>query len=293
MYFKPSSESHEILVPQQSQVQDVKPVQNDCQLLPPHGSVYVIDPSVMHRTDVLYSGLQIVNQHDHAMVVALSDRLTAKQYAAVSIAPGKSVQTSVPVGSYGMDVYLGSVWCNLQTGFTDGAKIVVDGGVLLQVGLTTALEFHGVGINPVHLALAYSAYRPTGRGDSKRPAEIIGVGELELLQADNGHYFSSGTINDMPVVFLIDTGATTVSLSSELAIRAGIRKCRSHQVMTANGSVDACMATVPEITFGAFQLINVEVTVMPNMSDEALLGMNVLRNFRIEQIDDVMRISRR
>jgi len=113
------------------------------------------------------------------------------------------------------------------------------------------------------------------------------------LQASNGHYFSSGTINDAPVVFLIDTGATNVSVSRDLAIRAGIRKCQSHQVMTANGSVNACMATVPEITFGAFQLTNIEVMVMPNMSDEALLGMNALRNFRIEQVDRVMRISLR
>ena len=280
-------------VSQHDQMQGVKPVKHNCQSMPPHGTVYAIDPSVMQRTDVLYSGLQIINQHDHAMVAVLSDKFTARQYLAVSILPGKSIQISVPVGAYGMEVYVGSKWCNLHTGFTDGAKIVVDGGVSLQVGLTTALEFHGLGINPVQLALAYSAYRPTNRGDSRKPTEIIGAGELELVQANNGHYFSSGTINDTPVVFLIDTGATNVSISSVLATRVVIRNCQPHQVMTANGSVNACMAIVPEITFGAFQLTNVEVTVMPNMSDEALLGMNVLRNFRIEQIDDVMRISLR
>lgn len=48
---------------------------------------------------------------------------------------------------------------------------------------------------------------------------------------------------------------------------------------------------MPKITFGKFTLDNVEVTIMPNMSSDALLGMNVLKNFRIEQVGNVMRIS--
>ncbi len=44
-----------------------------CELLPPNGSSYVMDPSVMKRTDVLYSGLEIQNQHNHPMVAILSD----------------------------------------------------------------------------------------------------------------------------------------------------------------------------------------------------------------------------
>ena len=55
----------------------------------------------------------------------------------------------------------------------------------------------------------------------------------------------------------------------------------------------ACAATVAEITFGSFKLTNVDVNVMPTMPGTALLGMNVLRNFHIEQIDKIMRISSR
>ena len=63
-------------VSQHDQMQAVKPVKHNCQSMPPHGTVYAIDPSVMQRTDVLYSGLQIINQHDHAMVAVLSPMAT-------------------------------------------------------------------------------------------------------------------------------------------------------------------------------------------------------------------------
>ncbi len=94
-------------------------------------------------------------------------------------------------------------------------------------------------------------------------------------------------------MFLIDTGATTISVSTEIASQAGIKKCTPQQTTTANGNVSACKAIVSEVIFGKFRLTNIEVMVMPNMPGNALLGMNVLRNFHIEQIDQVMRISSR
>ncbi len=92
---------------------------------------------------------------------------------------------------------------------------------------------------------------------------------------------------------MIDTGATIVSISSETASQAGIQKCSPRLVSTANGKVNACAATALEITFGTFKLINVDVNIMPDMPGSALLGMNILRNFHIEQVDSVMQISSR
>lgn len=262
-----------------------------CQLLPPHGSVNVIDRSVMNRTGVLYSGVQIDNQHDHSLIALLSDISGSAHYFAISVASGETAYFNVPVGHYGMQVFVGSVWCDLETGFSDGAKIIVDGGISVQASMTTTLEFYGSGIDPVQLALAYSVHRPAYQKDKQRALEIVGAGEIELLQANNGHYFSMGTINDTPVLFLIDTGATYVSVSSKIAERAGIHECLPHHVLTANGGVDACMAIVSVITFGAFQLNDIEVVVLPDLFEEALLGMNILHHFRIEQVNQVMRIS--
>lgn len=262
-----------------------------CGVLPQHGSAYLIDPSVMKRTDVLYAGLEIHNDYDHPMVAVLSDPAGVQQLLALSIHAGNTLQLSVPVGKYAMQVLVGSDWCNLDKGFTDGAIVSVAGGISIDAGSTTSMQFSGSGLRPVQLALAYSQSQPASVHEVQQPAEIIGSGKMELKQTRDGHYFSSGTVNGAPVVFMVDTGATVVSISAEIAARAGIRECAPRQVLTANGQVNACVATVPEVTFGSFRLTQVDVMVMPNMPGDALLGMNVLRNFRIEQAGKVMRIS--
>ncbi len=58
-----------------------------------------------------------------------------------------------------------------------------------------------------------------------------------------------------------------------------------------NGDVEGCVATVREIAFGEFRVRNVDVPIMPKLAGPALLGMNVLRHYRIEQEEDFMRIS--
>lgn len=261
-----------------------------CGALPQHGAAYLIDPSVMKRTDVLYAGLEIQNDYDHPLVAVLSDPAGVQQQLALSIHAGNNLQLSVPVGKYGMQVLVGSDWCNLATGFTDGAAVSVAGGISVDAGSTTSMQFSGSGLRPIQLVLAYSQSQPASVQEVHQPAEVIGSGKMELKQTRDGHYFSSGTINGTPVVFMIDTGATIVSISSGIAARAGIRKCTPRQVTTANGQVDACAAKVPELTFGSFRFTQVDVMVMPNMPGDALLGMNVLRNFRIEQAGKVMRI---
>ena len=265
-----------------------------CGVLPQHGSAYLIDPSVMKRTDVLYAGLEIHNHYDHPMVAVLSDPAGMQQLLALSIHASNTLQLSVPVGKYGMQILVGSNWCNLAAGFTDGAAVSVDGGISVDAGSTTSMEFSGSGLRPVQLVLAYSQSQPVSLQEipqSAEPSEVIGSGKLELKQTRNGHYFSSGTINGIPVVFMVDTGATVVSISAGIAARAGIGKCTPRQVITANGQVDACVAKVPEVTFGSFRFTHVDVMIMPDMPGDALLGMNLLRNFRIEQAGQVMRIS--
>jgi aspartyl protease family protein len=61
---------------------------------------------------------------------------------------------------------------------------------------------------------------------------------------------------------------------------------------TANGTAEGCVARVPSIRFGAFELRNPRVAVMPGMDGQALLGMDVLRHFSLVQEGGRLRISR-
>lgn len=64
-----------------------------------------------------------------------------------------------------------------------------------------------------------------------------GVREINLLRNRYGHYLASGKINGHDVVFLLDTGATSVSIPAAVARRIGLQAGAPQTVSTANGSV--------------------------------------------------------
>src|SRR5215208_6181558 len=47
-------------------------------------------------------------------------------------------------------------------------------------------------------------------------------GEIRIPMPLDGHFWVSGTVNDQPVRFLIDSGATVTAIGEETAERAGI-----------------------------------------------------------------------
>ncbi len=114
--------------------------------------------------------------------------------------------------------------------------------------------------------------------------------ELILKQRSSGHYFVDGEINGKQITFVIDTGASVVSLPSFVAEAADI-DCKNDMLMdTANGTVNACTAVIPEFRFGHFQLKDVDAIIAPNLS-QPLLGMNILQHFKVAQESGQMRIS--
>ena len=110
----------------------------------------------------------------------------------------------------------------------------------------------------------------------------------------NGSYFVSGTVGGIPTRFQIDTGASNTAVSKRIADQAGYfdSYCpKKVEAATANGVIAVCLVTIPELTFGEFSVQNVEVIIMPNMQQEALLGMDVLQNYVIEQRARALKIS--
>ena len=123
------------------------------------------------------------------------------------------------------------------------------------------------------------------------PAQVVGNDSIELVRARDGHFHIDGVIQGAPVRFLIDTGASTVSISQALAARIGLDCEISTTFHTANGSVQGCSSRVSELEFGPFRISNAAVAILPNLSSEALLGMNALRQVRMEQEADRLRMS--
>ncbi len=115
---------------------------------------------------------------------------------------------------------------------------------------------------------------------------------LIIKSRQGGHYFVAGAINGNPVKFLIDTGATTLSLPIAMKKTAQLTCQREVMMNTANGNIKSCITSISELRFGEFTLHNVVATLTPNLT-QPLLGMNILSQFRIEQDNQEMRISKR
>ena len=114
---------------------------------------------------------------------------------------------------------------------------------------------------------------------------------LTLSQQYNGHYFVDGAINEIPLVFAIDTGASFVTLPQRVASEAGI-KCENEAVMeTANGKAKGCTGIIAKLKFGDFSITDVHCMIAPNLN-HALLGNNVLERFKILQRNGEMRITK-
>ncbi|MDD2720752.1 MAG: TIGR02281 family clan AA aspartic protease [Gallionella sp.] len=113
-----------------------------------------------------------------------------------------------------------------------------------------------------------------------------------LTSQEGGHFFVEGKINGNSLRFLIDTGATTVSLPVSMQQGAKLTCHQKITMDTANGKSLSCVTHIAELRFGKFSLRNVTATLAPNLT-QPLLGMNVLSQFRIEQDKNEMRISKR
>jgi aspartyl protease family protein len=125
-------------------------------------------------------------------------------------------------------------------------------------------------------------------GDAKN-AEADAV-SIKLKQQGSGHYFVEGNVDGKPLVFVVDTGASYVSLPEKDAHDAQIYCDKTISMTTANGSSGGCTAKAKKVQFGRFAVSDVEIILAPNLT-QPLLGMNVLKLFKISQDNNEMVIA--
>lgn len=115
----------------------------------------------------------------------------------------------------------------------------------------------------------------------ERRAESTGVqvGEaLEIKQSLDGHYWVTGELNGAEARFLIDSGATTTSISTRTARRAGIEPRRGLPAMvnTANGIVAVKRGRAERLEVGHIVREDVAVHISDGFGEVNVLGMNFL-----------------
>lgn len=108
--------------------------------------------------------------------------------------------------------------------------------------------------------------------------------EVVLVRNKYGHYVASGMINQQPVVFMLDTGATDISISQDLAEQLQLKRGRPMTYQTANGLIINYATHLDSVSLGGITLYNLPASINPNMSgDDVLLGMVFLKHLEFSQ----------
>lgn len=109
---------------------------------------------------------------------------------------------------------------------------------------------------------------------------------VRVAQDSHGLYRTSGMINDHPVNFIIDTGATLVAMNLNQAIALGITYDKKPtMVETAAGKAQAYMTNLQRVSIGGILVYNVPaIIVIGNSPTDVLLGRSFLN--RVEMKDN-------
>ena len=111
-----------------------------------------------------------------------------------------------------------------------------------------------------------------------------GFVEVKLVSNGQGHFVASGHINGQPVNFMLDTGATDVSIPSRLAERLNLEKGAPVTLSTANGRSQGYRTRLEQLKLGDIVLHDVRALVAPGLGGEqVLLGMSALKQLEFTQ----------
>lgn len=164
----------------------------------------------------------------------------------------------------------------------EGVRLVSirDGAAVVEVdGRRQQLR---VGDGPIRTAPAADAMAGGGQ-------------EVRIVSDARGHFSTRGAINGAAMQFLVDTGATLVSLGVADARRAGINYLGGapSTSMTANGAVRVWLVRLDRVQVGSLVLRNVDGAVHEAPLPFVLLGSSFLQRVAMQREGDTLILRRR
>lgn len=247
-----------------------------CGKAPAAGTSVVLNPD-FGRYDNVLSTITIRNTRADMVVAVLGDDQLLNPGRLVVVAPGAQASLRVGALHYGLALLAGHSWCSLSSGFVDGQHLVQAGGVTVKPDGQTELS---VGQDDAGAIVAEYRFEPTVAHDTP---------VLDIARSPSG-MVSAGSVNGLPVSFLVDTQASAVSLPPAIAAAAGVRCARQTKYLVASGTVPGCVALAKELRFGPFRLNDIEVAVIPG-GEQPVLGMSALRMFVLARTGPGLRIT--
>lgn len=119
--------------------------------------------------------------------------------------------------------------------------------------------------------------------------------KIVLTAGSGGHFLTQGAINGRAVQFMVDTGATSVSMGAGEAERLGIdyKKGQIGRGSTANGAVTMYLVKLASVRIGDVEVYDVDASVLPANMGHILLGNSFLTRFQMTRHNDQLVLERR
>ncbi len=189
----------------------------------------------------------------------------------------------------GMWQELPLVWIAIAIGVFVGVallqRIPVIGGII-RLGVTVSLI--GVAVLLLSERMPFDPMLSSVAERFNMGGQQVDGKETRIRMAPNGHFFADVTINGVKRRMLIDSGATITALSAKTAQQAGLDVTDGLMpvvIQTANGTVSARKAEVPELRLGNIVARDLTVVVSPAFGQVDVIGMNLLsrlKSWRVE-----------
>ena len=182
--------------------------------------------------------------------------------------------------------------------FQGKAVVQIDGGAprTLSIGQKTAEGVVLLAVDKGEAVFDIAGKRRSLKMGQQHAAGNSSSSSSVTLSADaRGHFISDGQINGGSVRFVLDTGATVVSMSSADAQRLGInyRNGPRVQLSTANGVAGAWQVKLDTVRVGDITPDNVDAVVMESQSMPVLLGMSFLNRTNMRREGQLMTLTKR
>lgn len=125
------------------------------------------------------------------------------------------------------------------------------------------------------------------------PNKVHVLGEdrtVVLERGIDGHYRAEALINGTRINVMVDTGATGVAISQQVADKLGLQSRTAVRTQTANGESVAYMTRLASIKIGGVEARDVSAMIAPGLNGDVLLGMSFLGRMDVRLYQGTMTI---
>ena len=150
-------------------------------------------------------------------------------------------------------------------------------------GLSTGLKWGPAGILAFWLVIVGTLYVAMRHYLEPKPVSVSASGDLVIPRARDGHFYAAGSVNGQPVNFMVDTGASLVTVSEQFARGAGLADGLPTMFKTANGDLPGRIVSGVPIVIGPIAVSGVRTQgpFVERHVHDALLGQSFLSKFEI------------